>query len=166
MAAMKDFLKLIFFGIVKTPKLEMFRPDTGEKKQMAFGFNLQILLIGGFFGLPVFFKRLWGWAWLMFCLSTAQFVSFYLRVKQLLSATTPEEYYAFQESDPIDSAAGVLLLVCAVLLAFKGNEWAVKRLVKKGWRFTDVSDPAVRAAAKKWKISKHYLKPVREEEKL
>lgn len=30
---MKDFLKLIFFGIVKTPKLEMFRPDTGEKNK-------------------------------------------------------------------------------------------------------------------------------------
>ena len=163
---MKDFLKLIFFGIVKTPKLEMFQPSTGEKKQMASGFDLQILLVGGFFGLPVFFKRLWGWAWLMFCLSTAQFVSFYLHVKQLLSATTPEEFYAFQESDPIDSAAGILLLLCAVLLAFKGNEWAVKRLLKKGWRFTNVSDPAVQAAVKKWKISKHYLKPVKEEEKL
>ena len=58
------------------------------------------------------------------------------------------------------------MLACAVLLAFKGNEWAVKRLLKKGWRFSDVSDPAVRAAVKKGKISKHYLKPVKEEEKL
>ncbi len=163
---MKDFLKLIFFGVVKTPKLEMFRPSDGEKKSMAVGFSLQILLVGGFFGLPLFFKRLWGWAWLLFFLCTVQFVSFYLRLKEILSASTPEDYYALRETDPIDSAAGLLLLVFTVLLAFKGNEWAVKRLLKKGWRFSDVSDPSVLAAAKKWKISKHYLKPVKEEDQL
>lgn len=163
---MKDFLKLVFFGIAKTPKMEMFNPDTGEKKKMASGFNLQILLVGGFFGLPVFFKRLWGWAWLMFFLSTVQFVSFYMQVTRLLSATTPEEFYAFQESSPVDTAAGILLLACAVLLAFKGNKWAVERLLNKGWRFSDVSDPAVQAAVKKWKISKHFLKPVQERERL
>ena len=27
---MKDFLKLIFFGISKSPKMEMVDPDTGE----------------------------------------------------------------------------------------------------------------------------------------
>lgn len=163
---MKDFLKFIFLGIVKTPKLEMVRDFNGEKKEMPTGFNWQFLLLGGFFGLPLFFKRLWGWAWLMFALSTVQVVSFYLRLKQLLTATTVEEYYAFQETDPIDSAAGLLLLLFAVLLAFKGNEWAVKRLLKKGWRFVNVSDPTVVQAVQKWKISKHFLKPVKERDRL
>ena len=164
---MKDFLKLIFFGISKTPKLEMYRPANGEKKEMTAGFNWQILLIGGFFGLPLFFKRLWGWAWLMFSLSTFQFVGFYLRMKRILAASTVEEYYALQsQSDPLGSAVSFILLLFTVLLAFKGNEWAVKRLLKKGWRFTDVADPSVQAAVKKWKISKHYLKSVKEEDKL
>ena len=166
---MKDFLKFIFLGIVKTPKLAMIQSKTNEQKEMPTGFNWQFLLLGGFFGLPLFFKRLWGWAWLMFFLSTVQFISFYLRLTQLLSATTVEEYYAFQESDPIDSAAGLLLLLFAALLAFKGNEWAVKRLLKKGWRFVNVSDPTVVHWSKKWKISKHFLKSqtnLREEETL
>lgn len=162
---MKDFLKLIFFGISKSPKLEMFRPATGEKKAMTVGFNWQILLVGGFFGLPLFFKRLWLWAWLMFSLSTFQFVNFYLRMKRILSASTVEEYYALRtQSDPVDTIVSYVLAAFAVLLAFKGNEWAVKRLLKKGWRFKNVSDPQVQTAVKKWKISKHYLKPVKDED--
>lgn len=163
---MKDFLKLIFFGISNAPVLEMVDPDGAEKKKMATGFSWSILLVGGFFGLPLFFKRLWGWAWLMFGLTTVQFVSFYLQVKRILAATTVEEYYALQQGDPVDSAAGILLLVCAVYLAFKGNRAAVMRLLKKGWRFANPNDPVVAAAVKKWKISKHYLKPAERADRL
>ena len=162
---MKDFLKLIFFGVTKTPKLNMFNPATGEKKEMTTGFNLQILLLGSLFGLPLFFKRLWVWAWGLFILSAVQFLFFYQQIKAVLSATTVAEYEAAMQrtADPIESAGGYLLIGLVILLSIKGDQWAVERLLKKGWRFQDVSDPTVREAVKKWKISKHYLKPVKEE---
>lgn len=156
---MKDFLKLIFFGVVKTPKLEMFNPVNGERKSVSSNsFDLTVLLVGGFFGLPLFFKRLWGWAWLMFALTTVQLLSFYEKLKQVLNAATPEDYYAFTESSLADDAAGAALLVLSVLLSFKANKWAVERLLKKGWRFERPEDKAVVAAVKKWHISKHCLK--------
>ncbi len=164
---MKDFFKLIFFGVTKTPKLEMFNPANGERKSMAANtFSLNVLLVGGFFGLPLFFKRLWGWAWLMFALTTVQLVSFYVKLTQILNAATPEEYYAFTESSPADDAAGTALLVLTVLLSFKADKWAVERLLKKGWRFERPDDKTVVAAAEKWGISKHYLKPVETVERL
>ena len=165
---MKDFLKLIFFGISKTPKMELFNPDTGEKKGMTFGFNSQILLLGSFFGLPLFFKRLWGWAWGVFALSSVQLYLFYRHFSSVLSARTVEEYEAAMNkaSSPAEDAIGWALIAVLILLSVKANQWAVERLLKKGWRFTNPQDPLVRKAVEKWKISKHYLKPSKEKETL
>lgn len=163
---MKNFLKLIFFGISNSPKLEMVNPANGEKKQMPFGFNVQFLVFSNLFGLPLFFKRMWGWAWLMFFLSTAQFWLFFKRLSAILSAMKVQDYYALPQSDPADTALTSVLFVLAVLLAVKGNEWAVKGLLKKGWRFVQPDQEAVKKAAAKWKLSKHDLKPLKEREKL
>ena len=85
-----------------------------------------------------------------------------------MSATTVAEYEAAMQrpSDPLDQAVGYLLLVCVVVLSIKGNQWAVENLLKKGWRFEDVSDPVVKSAVKKWKISKHYLKSMSSKDEL
>ena len=165
---MKDFLKLIFFGVTKSPKLKMFNPDTGEKTEMTTGFNLQILLLGGLFGLPLFFKKLWGWAWSLFLLSSAELYFFYAKVQRILSATTVDEYEAamYQPSSPIENAISYSLAVFIVVLSVKGNQWAVERLLKKGWRFENTEDAIVKEAVKKWKISKSFLKPVKEKEQL
>lgn len=165
---MKDFLKLIFFGMTKSPKLKMFNPDTGEKAEMTMGFNLQILLLGSFFGLPLFFKRLWGWAWTLFLLSSVELYSFYTQVQRILSATTVDEYEAAMSrtSDPIESLLSYLLIIFVVVLSVKGNQWAVERLLKKGWRFENPDDATVKEAVKKWKISKYFLDSVVEKERL
>ena len=165
---MKGFLKFIFLGTLNTPELQMFNPDNGEKKKMATGFSLQILFFGSFFGLPLFFKRLWGWAWGLFLLSTVQFVFFYKLVCRILSATTVAEYEAAMQrtSDPVESAIGYLLIAALCVLSVNGNRWAVEHLLKKGWRFENPDDPLVKQCAKKWNISKHYLKPENDREKL
>ena len=165
---MKDFLKLIFFGVTKSPKLILINPDTGEKIEMTTGFNLQILLLGSFFGLPLFFKRLWTWAWALFGLSTVQFFFFYQQLKQILSVTTIAEYEAImqQADNPADTVIGYVLIALLVLLSIKGNQWAVENLLKKGWRFENVSDAVVRDTVKKWKISKRYLTPTEDSDRL
>lgn len=165
---MKDFLKLIFFGISKSPKMEMVDPDTGEKLKMTFGFNFQILLLGSFFGLPLFFKRLWGWAWGVFLVSAFQMYMFYGQFRSIMSARTVEEYEAAvnRAASPVEQAVGWALVAVLLLLSVKANQWAVERLLKKGWRFENPSDPLVQKAAKKWKLSKHYLKRLKETERL
>ena len=163
---MKDFLKLIFFGVTKSPKLKMVDPDTGEKAEMTIGFNLQILLLGGLFGLPLFFKKLWGWAWGLFLLSAANFFFLYSHFQRILSATTIEEYEAAMQrvSGPAENIIEALLIVIVVLLSVKGNRWAVERLLKKGWRFENTEDALVKDVVRKWNLSKHFLKPVKEKE--
>lgn len=165
---MKNFLMLIFFGVTKSPKIWLVNPETGERKGMSFGFNLQILLVGGFFGLPLFFLRLWNWAWGLFLLSSVQFYYSYLHIQQVLSATTVAEYEAALQrtSDPIEKAVGALLVIGVAVLSVKGNQWATEHLLKKGWRFENLSDPLVEKAVKKWKISKHYRRPPVKKEKL
>lgn len=163
---MKDFLKLIFFGISNSPRLEMISPENDETKQMPFGFNFQFLVFSGLFGLPLFFKRMWGWAWLMFSLSTVQFYLFIKHLSEILSAMKVQDYYALPQNDSADAALTFLLFLLAVLLAVKGNEWAVRGLLKKGWRFAHPDQDIVKKAAAKWKLSKHDLKPPRVSEKL
>lgn len=165
---MKDFLKLLFFGVSKAPKMKMYNPDTGEKTEMTFGFNLQMILLGSFFGLPLFFKRLWGWAWGVFALSSVQVYTFYQQFRSVMSARTVEEYEAAMNraASPAEEAVGWVLIAVLILLSFKANQWAVKRLLKKGWHFENPQDPLVQKAVKKWKISKHYLKPPKETDRL
>ena len=159
---------LIFFGVSRAPKMWLVNSETGEKKGMTFGFNFQILLLGGFFGLPLFFKQLWGWAWGIFLLSSAQFYFSYLQIREVLSATTVAQYEAAMQksSDPAEQTVSFLLLACIAVLSVKGNQWAVERLLRKGWRFENLSDPLVKKAIRKWKISKHYLRAPAEKERL
>lgn len=165
---MKDFLKFLFFGVTKSAGLKMLDPDTGEKREMAVGFNWQILFFGTFFGLPLFFKGLWLWAWGLFLLSSAQFVFLYKQFVRVLSATTVEQYEAAMQkaADPVESVIGYALAAIVLLLSFKANRWAVERLLKKGWHFENPSDFLVKRYAKQWKLSKHYLKPAKERETL
>ncbi len=159
--SVKDFFKFVLWGSIKTDQFKMINPYNGDEKKMAFGFNWQILLFGGFFGLPLFFKRLWGWAWFMFLLSSIQFFNFYVRLKQILSASTLQDFSSFGRPDPVDAITEILLLACSVLLAFKGNEWSVKRLLEKGWEFENKNDPNIKKVVQKWKI---YEQPVIEKE--
>lgn len=163
---MKDFLKFIFLGITKTPKLELYNLKSDEKLKMPVGFNFQFLILSTFFGAPLFFKRLWEWAWLMFGVSTAQLYLLYHKVTLILSATTVEQIDIAMQSDPVSNSLTVFLIVGSVALSIKGNEWAVKRLLKTGWRFSAPELPQVQQIAKKWKISKHYLKAKSQEESL
>jgi len=165
---MKDFLKFLFFGVTKSAGLKMVDPATGEKKEMMVGFNLQILFFGSFFGLPLFFKGLWLWAWGLFLLSSAQFVFFYKQFTGILSAVTVEQYEAAMRraAGPVESSIGYALAIVVLLLSFKANRWAVERLLKKGWCFENPSDPLVKKCAEKWKLSKHFLKPAKERETL
>lgn len=165
---MKDFLKFLFFGVTKAPGLKMLDPATGEKREMAVGLNWQVLFFGSFFGLPLFFKGLWSWAWGLFLLSSVQFYYLYDTFSRILSSVTVEQYEAAMQrtADPVDAAVGYLLVAAIALLTVKANRWAAEKLLKKGWCFENPSDPLVRKYAKKWNLPAEYLKPAGERDTL
>ena len=76
----------------------------------------------------------------------------------MLSAIDLNQIETAMQTDFWDNAVEWSLMTGYVLLAFKGNEWTVKNLLKKGWRFTDPDNALVQKAAAKWKLSKHFLK--------
>ena len=155
---MKSFFKMLFFGVSDAPCMILRSPDGGDTVKAQFGFSLSLLFLSTFFGLPLLSRRLWGWAAAMFALSSVQIWKTVDRFSQMLSAADLGQMEAAMQTDFWDNAVEWSLLAGSVLLAFKGNEWTVKNLLKKGWRFTDPDNALVQKAAAEWKLSKHFLK--------
>ena len=155
---MKSFFKLLFFGVSDAPCMVLRKPDNDDTVKVQFGFSLSLLFLSTFFGLPLLSRRLWGWAAAMFALSTVQIWKTVNRFSLMLSAIDLNQIETAMQTDFWDNAVEWSLLTGSVLLAFKGNEWTVKNLLKKGWRFTDPDNALVQKAAAKWKLSKHFLK--------
>lgn len=86
----------------------LVHPLTGEIRSIKNGFSWTCLLWSWFFGIPLFIRKLYIWGVVMIVL---QFSSF------------PDE----------SGVIGLVMLVLSVVLGFKGNEWAVKRYLAKGW---------------------------------
>lgn len=155
---MKDFLKLIFFGISKGSGAEIVLPETGERDVLRIGFNFQFLLFSGLFGLPLFFKGMWKWAWTMFALCSAEYYISFQKMKQAVQITTYKDLFAFNPASNFEDFIGLITLILAVVLGFKGNEWRAKKMLKAGWRFVNPDAPMSQKAAKTWKLSIHYMK--------
>ncbi len=155
---MKSFFKMLFFGVSDAPSMVLQNPDGRNTVKVQFGFSLSLLFLSTFFGLPLLSRRLWGWAAAMFALSTVQIWRMVSRFSMMLSAADLAQIETAMQTDFLDDAAEWSLLICSVVLAFKGNEWTAKNLLKKGWRFTDPDDALVQKAAARWKLSKHWLK--------
>ena len=153
---MKNFLKLLFFGVSSGPEVRLVHPLKEQEKHVGVGFNFTFLLFATFGGLPLFFKGLWKWGLLMLALSAVDQYLQILSMKQMTDAMTLADLFKFGD-DPFETVLTVLNIVLSFVLGFKGNQWAAHNLFAKGWRF---ADPASREAAKacaKWKLSRHYL---------
>lgn len=155
---MKNFFKILFFGTSDEPSMLLQKDGKGECVKAQAGFSWSLLFLSTFFGLPLLSRRLWGWAALMFALSTAEIVGIVRRLTALLQVVDISQIETAMRTSFWDDAVEYTLLLGSVVLAFKGNEWTVRNLLKKGWRFVNPDDEVVQKAAAKWRLSKHYLK--------
>lgn len=155
---MKNFFKILFFGTSDEPSMLLQKDGRGECVKAQVGFSWSLLLLSTFFGLPLLSRRLWGWAVVMFALSTVEIFGIVRRLTALMQVVDISQIETAMRTSFLDDAVENALLVCSVILAFKGNEWTVRNLLKKGWRFVNPDDELVRKAAAKWRLSKHYLK--------
>lgn len=154
----KNFLKLIFFGISKGPGAEIVLPETGDRDVLRIGFNFQFLLFSGLFGLPLFLKGMWKWAWTMFALCSLEYYMSFQKMKQAVQITSYADLLSFDPLNDFSDVIGTVTLILAVILGFKGNEWRARKMLRAGWCFVNPEAPMSQKAAKTWKLSIHYMK--------
>jgi hypothetical protein len=121
-------------------KVTVKNPNTGELKQIKCGWSWTLFFFSGFFGLPLFLRRLYVWGGLFLVLWA---------INLLGPAVIGDE----------DSALGLQVLMFFVFLALqiwlaiKGNEMTAKNYLEHGWKFIKPQSDIVRIACGKWGIN-------------
>jgi len=113
---------------------------SGELKQIKIGFSWILFFFSGFFGLPLFLRRLYilGGVFLVLWV-----VSIFAR-------------YAVSDPDAADGIDGLLTLIflgLSIWMAIKGNEMTGKNLLENGWNFAEPNSPETQYARLKWRLS-------------
>ena len=155
---MKDFLKLIFFGISKGPGAEIVLPSSGDRDVLRIGFNFQFFLFAGLFGIPLLLKGMWKWGGLMFSLSCLGYYFDYKKMQEAYQITSFADLISFDPVNSPEDLVSAVTLILSVVLGFMGNKWRAYDMFKKGWRFVDPDAPMSRKAALQWKFPKYYLR--------
>lgn len=153
---MKNFLKLVLFGISSSPEVRLVFPETQDERTVGTGFNFTFFLFSSLGGLPLFFKGLWKWGLFMLVLTI---VDQYVSIQEMAKVThvmTASDFFKLSEN-PLQNVLTLANVFFSFLLGFKGNEWAAKRLFKKGWRFFDPASKQAQKACDKWHLSRRYL---------
>ena len=120
----------------------MKNPKTGELKEVKVGWSWTHFFFSGFFGLPLFLRRLHVWGGVCLAIYIAMLVFSYI----------------FGSSGEGEAAAiyyllGTVLTGVIIFLAIKGNELTAKNYIEQGWVFVDPESETVKMAKGKWGIS-------------
>lgn len=115
-------------------KVEIRNPKTGELKQVKVGWSWTIFFFGNVFGIPLFMRRLFAYAW--------AFVGLFLL-----------HLIFYRLSQIGDIVISLLNIGLVIWLAIKGNELTVKNYLNHGWVFAEENSDAVAHAKRKWNIS-------------
>lgn len=112
---------------------------TGEIKKIELGFSWGLLFFSGFFGIPLFIRRLHIWGTVFMALYTIQLI---------LSCITMETF------DEIATSLifGMTIMGLAVFMGVKGNEMTAKNYLENGWVFAEPNSDISRRAKSKWGI--------------
>jgi hypothetical protein len=120
--------------------IAMKNPRTGEVKEVKVGWSWILFLFSGFFGLPLFLRKLSVWGGVFLALSLANVV---------LSIA----------GDNNEAAAGMTVLLMllglglSIFMGVKGNEMTAKNYLEQGWSFSDAEAEQTRIAKIKWGIA-------------
>lgn len=115
-------------------KVTMKNPKTGELKEVKIGWSWTLFLFSGFFGLPLFLRKLYVWGGVFLALWILSFA-----------------LVGFTDGDaPADWILTFIFFGLEIFVAIKGNELTAKNYLELGWEFTEPDSDTVRMAKGKW----------------
>mgnify|MGYP003575809149 FL=1 len=118
--------------------IAMKNPRTGEVKEVKVGWSWILFLFSGFFGLPLFLRKLTMWGGVFLAISALSMVG---------------------NLGQSDEAAGLVFLMffvslgLSIFMGVKGNELTAKNYLEHGWTFVDPQAEQTRIAKVKWGIA-------------
>lgn len=121
-------------------KVAMINPKTGEVKEVKVGWSWILFLFSGFFGLPLFLRKLhvWGGVFL---------------VLWLVYLVVPSLFYNEEEALGLSIVLNLIFLGLQIWLGIKGNEMTAKNYLELGWNFINPDSDEVKFAKGKWGIN-------------
>jgi hypothetical protein len=119
-------------------KVALQNPQTKETRLVKVGWSWTLFLFSGFFGIPLFRRKLMSWAYLFLGFN----VVFILAA---ISGSATSNFFSF-----VSMVAEWALLF---LLGFKGNEITAKTWLSEGWQFAESDADATKFAKLQWGIS-------------
>lgn len=120
-------------------KVSMKNPKTGEIKEVKVGWSWILFLFSGFFGLPLFLRKLYVWG--------AVFLVLWV-VYMVVPAMLPDE-----RGWGIEFALSLILLGLEIFLGIKGNEMTAKNYLENGWEFVEPESELTKMAKMRWGIT-------------
>ena len=109
-------------------------PRTGEQKKLKVGFSWTCLFFSGFFGIPLFIRKLNTWGGIM----VGYTLLFYL-----FGFTVP----------PVAVVLMIVGLGVEIWLGIKANEMAAKNYLALGWEFAEPQGAATAEAIARWGLA-------------
>ena len=120
-------------------KVAMKNPKTGEVKEVKIGWSWTLFLFSGFFGLPLFLRKLHVWG--AICLA--------LWVVHLLTiGIVPGEARVI-----IILPLYIVMFGLQSFVAIKGNEMTAKNYLENGWTFVEPDSKLTKMAKMRWGIT-------------
>lgn len=132
--------------------VSMKNPKTGEIKDIKVGWSWILFLFSGFFGLPLFLRKLYVWGFFFFALLFYELFSGINLSLIFISQIQNLEYFeTLSTIANISSFATWLGLL--IWFGIKGNEMTAKNYLELGWHFTNPESDEVKIAKAKWGIN-------------
>lgn len=118
-------------------------PRSGEIKKVKIGFSFVLFFFSGFWGIPLFLRKLNELGLVMLVISLVY------TGMNLVSEINPSIPY-------INFSLFAFFLLClglGIWLGIKGNELTAKNYLDKGWEFVDPESDFVKLAKSKWGLT-------------
>ena len=123
-------------------KVVLVHPNSGERKYQKIGWSWTIFFFSGFFAIPLFIRRLYGWAFLILALMIVS-GAINSRIE-----TDPQSVDDIIQT--LELIISMVLFVLMIYLSIKGNALAGRKYLRNGWVFADPASGPAGVAMAKW----------------
>ena len=120
-------------------KVAMKIPKTGEVKEVKIGWSWTLFLFSGFFGLPLFLRKLHVWG--------AIYIALWVVFLVTLSIVPGEARVI------IVLPLYIVMFGLQSFVAIKGNEMTAKNYLKNGWTLVEPDSKLTKMAKMRWGVT-------------